>query len=491
MSRLIKVKLSLVDQDHLSANRPGVVDASGQWKRNIETISPLRRTVSLDRRFERGGFTLTLDDSEKVFQTMLKSDTNRLIYGKTATLYAYKEDGITLAETVVASIQDWPRDGDKQSFVCVQEFAGAMSAIPPAQDLVINAIDFPQAPTRALGKPVLFPTGVCYAHFGKIECWKVIKRNVGLGIDAKYLITKSEPAPAADRIISIDTVYEDGVRVLPASRYSLVKGLDGAGVSDGWEYVNYNGDTNRIRINCTAVSNPGTAGANPVVALRGVLTAAGVTLFDDGDGGASDFEDFCTAQTWAMGAAPEGAPQTKDYLETWCQEFNCFWRLDPSGAVHIKYLHWGSISADASLTERHFKAFKETPSMAQFANRLRSKLEYGNATFSSEILTDSVGGDYLPAELPIEKDQAYILAAFGGAVTPYADLLRFYDRVRHTVIGIIDMYQYEVLGLGLLKVADITHPRQLGDTGKYLIMEEIPDWMTETVAITAMRLWGA
>ena len=490
MSRLVKVKLSLVDGDHLIANRK-VDDGSGQWERKIVALTALKRNVSLDRTFERGGFTITVDDTDGAYKAMFANETNRKIYGKTVTLYAYKKDGVTIAETVVATIRAWPRVEPNIVFTCVQEFSGAMDAIPAAQDLVINSTDFPDAPTRALGKPVLFPTGVCYAHFGAITCWKVIKRNVGLGIDAKYLITKSEPAPAADRIISIDTVYEDGVRVLPVSRYSLVKGLDGAGVSDGWEYVNYNGDTNRIRINCTAVSNPGVAGANPVVALRGVLTAAGVTLVDDGEGGTDDFETFCTAQTWAMGGVPDGQPSTKDYLETWCQNFNCFWRLDAAGAVHIKHFDWAAITADGTLTEQHFMEFAEVPDMGEYANRSRSKFDYGNAAWNSEVVTDSTDGDYLPADIPMERPEEYLLAAFGGATNPIVEKLRFYDRVKQIASGIVDMDQYETIGLELLKVANVTHSRQQGGTGKYLIISETPDWINGNVGIEMLRLWGA
>jgi hypothetical protein len=482
MSRLVKVKLALVDKDHLIANQY-VSDASGQWERKLESISALRRTVTLDRTFERGGFSLVVDDQDYAYQTMFKSDTNRKIYGKAVTVYAYKKDGATLADTITATIRGWRRNGATVVFDCVQEFAGAMDAIPQAQDLVINTTDFPDASGRALGKPVLFPTGVCYGHWGKIECWKVIKRNIGLGIDAKYLITKSDPAGAA-RITTIDTVYETGVRILPASRYSLVRDVN------GWEYVNYNGGDNRIRINCTAVSNPGTAGANPVVALRAVLTAAGVTLVDDGAGGATDFQDYCTAQTWAMGGNPEGVITTKDYLESWCREFNCFWRVDSAGAVHIKHFDWAAITADAILTEQHFAEFNEVADMSEFANRFRSKSEYGNATWNTETITNSTTGDYLPATLPMEQSEEYLLAAFGGATTPIAEKLRFQDRVKQVSSAIIDLEQYEISGLELLKVATATHSRQIGDAGKYLVMDETIDWINETVSVELFRLWG-
>jgi hypothetical protein len=479
--RLVKVKLALVDADRLIAT-DYVSDASGQWERKLISLSSIQRNVTLDRTFERGGATLVMDDSDLSLKAMFADDTNRRIYGKPVTIYAYQPDGAALAETVTMTIRGWRRDGETVVFDLVQEFAGAAMAIPETSALVIDSTTFPDAAPRGIGQPVPMPTGVCYHHHGAIVAYKVVNREVGV-TDRKYLLTWSDPAGDA-RITTIDSVFENDVRILPTSRYTLSRD------ASGWEFVEYNGTEQWVRVNVTAVSNPGTSGANPVVALRGILTDAGVTLVDDGDGGTDDFESYCDTASWAMGGTPEGGATLIDYLETWCQNFDCFWRVDSAGAVHIRHIDWSTVAAVASLTEQHFIGFAESASMDSYANRMRSRWSYGNASWSTETLTGIDGtADYPSTAFVQEADEEYLLGSF-GVTNPCESKLRWLATTRQTVSGVVDLYQWESLCLGLLKVASVTHSEQIGAAGNYLIMSESVDYINGTVAVEMIRLWG-
>jgi hypothetical protein len=485
--RLVKIKLALVDKDHLITNYPYVSDAAGQWGRKLISVSSLKRTVSLDRRFERGGFSFIFNDTDLTLQTMFANDTYRKIYGRIVTMYVMAADGVTVAETVIGSIHGWSRKYSAVEFQCVQEFSGAMDAIPPAIDKIITLATFPNATAGAVGQPVLFPAGVCVNQWGWLNPIWQVKLN-GVGVVRSYLLTWSDPLGPA-RIVSLGDVWEiygdhAGVLLTPAD-YSLTR--DAA----GWEYIEFaNGWTGQLRANVTARSDPAQTGYNPVVALRAVLTNAGVTLVDDGAGGTDDFKTFCTTNTWAMGGGGDSSVKTIDYLETWCQNFNCFWRMDAAGAVHIKHFNWAAITADATMTAAHFLAFEEASDMSIFANRSRSKFGYGNAQWSSETVTDSTAGDYLPAAFVKERTEEYLFGAFGGATNPLVEKLKFYDRVRHIVKCSITLSHYGTFALGLLKVIDATHYNQQGAGGKYLVMEEEMDYINETVNLVLYKLWG-
>lgn len=489
--RLVKARLALIDADHLYSTAT-VVGATEQWEGKIVSLSPITRKATLDRTFERGGCTLVIADSDGALQAMMADDTSRRIYGRTVTLYCYQRDGVTLADTVTMTINGWSRvvvtvdnkETEAVSFDLVQEFAGAAFAIPEEQALTITAATFPEAAGRAIGQPVPMPTGVCYATHGKVRAWKVVNRNVGAGIDRKYLLTWSDPT-GDPRVTSIDTVLENDVRVTPASNYALTRD------ANGWEYCEYNGTEQYIAVNLTAVSAPGQTGANPVAALRAILLGAGVTLVDDGDGGTSDFEDFCDANTWTIGGVPEGGCTLVDYLETWCQNFDCFWRVDSAGAVHIYHLDWATVTAVASLNEHHLLACSESADMSGYANRMRSKWDYGNAAWNAETLTgvDAVA-DYPSTVFVKEASEEYLLGAFGGVTNPVESKLRWLATVRQTVAGLVDLYQWEQLGASLLKAVNVSHYRQIGGAGVYLILSESTDYIGGTVQFEAVRLWG-
>ena len=481
--RLVKAKLALVDGDHLVAT-DYVADASGQWERKIVSLSPITRKATLDRTFERGGCTLVIADSDGALQAMMADDTNRRIYGCTVTLYCYQQDGVTLADTVTMTINGWGRGEETMLFDLVQEFSAAAFAIPEEQALTITAATFPEATGRAIGQPVPMPTGVCYATHGKVRAWKVINRNVGAGIDRKYLLTWSDPS-GDPRVTSIDTVLENDVRVTPASHYALARD------ANGWEYCEYNGTAQYVMVNLTAVSAPGQTGANPVAALRTILLGAGVTLVDDGDGGTSDFENYCDTNTWTIGGVPEGGCTLVDYIETWCQNFDCFWRVDSAGAVHIYHFDWATVAPVASLNEHHLLACSESADMSQYANRMRSKWDYDNAAWNTETVTgvDSVA-DYPSTSFVKESSEEYLLGAFGGITNPVESKLRWLATVRQPVVGLVDLYQWEQLGAGLLKAVNVSHYRLIGGSGVYFVLSESVDYIGGTVQFEAVRLWG-
>jgi hypothetical protein len=68
--------------------------------------------------------------------------------------------------------------------------------------------------------------------------------------------------------------------------------------------------------------------------------------------------------------------------------------------------------------------------------------------------------------------------------------LRWLATVRQTLTGQVDLYQWEQLGIGLLDAVNISHYRQIGGAGVYLILSESIDYVGGTVQFEAIRLWG-
>ena len=482
MSRLVKVKLELVDKDHLIANRI-VADVSGQWERKLLSMSPISRSCTLDRSFERGGFTLLLDDTDGDFQEMMADEDNRKIKDKTVTIYAYGQDDGTLKETITATIQNWSRPNDGQFQIeCVQEFGGKMKSLP--SDKVISATDWPNAPAYSLGYKIRYPSGVCHHGAGSIHCRRVDNRP-----NAKYLITWSDPGDDA-RILTVEQVFAGVPRLLIANlaHYTLVKD------ANGWEYITLDDaykDYAYCTLNLTARASQVSAG-NPVDYLREQLANAGVTLVDDGAGGTDDMEAFCDTNLWGMRGALD-TETVREFLEIWCWNFDCFWRIDALGQVHIKHIDWSSITADATMNLHHFEEFKEEANNDEFANRIRAKYnyDYGNHKWDNESVTNSTGGDILPATNPVERTEEYAIGVYSGAVTPMQSQIKYYDHPLQTITATVSLYTYETLGLELLAIVDATHYKQIGGSGKYLVLHETVDYFNATVEIRAIRLWGA
>ncbi len=482
MGRLVKVKLALPDGDHLLATEY-VADASGQWERKLISISPIDRSCTLDRSFERGGFSVLLDDTDDAYKDMMSDETNRKIKDKVVTVYVYSQDNSTLKETITATIYNWSRPKYGQFLIeCVQEFAGKMIALP--SDKVISATDWPNAPAYSLGYKIRYPSGVCHHGAGSIHCRRVDNRP-----NAKYLITWSDPGGNA-RILTIEQVFAGVPRLLitDSGDYSLVRD------ANGWEYITLDSaykDYAYCTLNLTAQASQASAG-NPVDCLREQLDNAGVTLVDDGDGGTDDMEAFCDTNSWGIRGALE-TETVRELLEIWCWNFDCFWRIDATGQVHIKHIDWSSITADATLTERHFDSFSERASNDDFANRIRAKYnyDYGNHKWDSESVTDSTDGDILPAVTPVEVSKEYAVGLFSGAITPMQSQIKYIDHPIQIMTGRIPLYTYETLDIELLSIIDVTHSLQIGASGKYMVLREIKDYFSSTVEIQAVRLWGA
>jgi len=475
LSRLVKVKLALVDGDHYIAT-DYVNDGTHQWERKLLGITENLRAIGLDRTFERCSIKITIDDTNSAYQTMMANDTNRKIANKVVTIYVYKEDRTTLQETIVATIVSWDRDGGKFIVNCEQNFAGKLPQTPNPGILKINATDWPNAPRISLGKKVVYPAGVIYAKRGGMVCWRIDKKPA-----AKFLITWSDPGFAA-RVQSIQAVFH-GPKVA-VSKYTLVRD------ANGWEYISYpTGRKNLIRVNLTANASLFSAG-NPVDSLREGLATLGITLVDTGD----VFKTFCTDNGWSIVGAPTDFATVMEYIEFWCQNFDCFWFINPAGEIVIKHLDWSAITSVASLTDRHFESFKETSTMQGFANRIRASLEYNYAKseWGTEEIVDSTAGDYLPSGVPVEINEEYAIGSFSGAVKPMASKLKYIDHPIQTVVARIKENLYEQLGLSVVDVVTMTHStEQIGGSGKYLILRESKDTVSGDMVITAHRLWGA
>lgn len=475
MSRLVKVKLALVDKDYLLATST-VADASGQWEGRILELTENLRAIGLDRTFERGGIKITIDDSGGELQTMMADDTNRKIANRVATICIYKEDGVTIQETIVASIVSWDRDGKNFVVNCEQNFAGKLPQTPAAGKLKIDATTWPNAARVSLGKEVVYPMGTLFWKRGAMVCWRIDKKPA-----AKFLITWSDPAFAA-RVQSIQAVFQNGAK-LRSTAYSLVRDVN------GWEYILFAaGRANLIRVNLTANASLFSAG-NPVDSLKEGLATLGITLNDAGD----VFKDFCTTSGWSIIGAPTDFQTVLEYVEFWCQNFDGFYRIEPNGSITIKHIDWTAVTSAATLSDQHFEEFKETATMQGFYNRIKASLEYNYAKneWGTIEIVDSTAGDYLPATIPIELPEEYAIANFSGAVKPMASKLKYIDHPLQTVVGRIKQNLYEQLALNVIDVVTITHDRQIGGSGKYLILRETKDVISGDIIITAHRLWGA
>lgn len=487
MSRLIKAEISLSATVTLLVANRYVSDASGQWERKLVHVSPLRRSVSLEKRYERSGITLTVDDVDGEIRLLM--DLAHMLFGRAVTLYVYKPNGVTLSDTITLTIRAWRRENDNIVFECAQEPIG-IEAPPVDEERFINLTDFPEAAPEAVGQPVLYPAGVCYAKWGWQMAYKVINQNVGAGTNRKYLLTWSDPA-GDPRILSIQSVISNGSTV-PSGDYSFTRD------ANGWEYLEWNNSKGRIRcrVNLTAAVVPGTAGGNPVVALLDVLTRAGMTLVDDDDLEAS----FDTSGIEAIRTLTQ-LYSTSEYLEVWGRSFNIFWRLDSVGAVHIKRFDWGGgmWDQDANIPERSWIDFHEKADMDVFANRIRARYGFANGEWQYTALHINTLALYGASDIPVttfpkERLEDYELADYDtmGGDDPYARL-RFFERVRYTASGSIPLGIYESLGLGLLKTAYTDHYNQIRKSNIsingwiYIIMEENIDWMNETVSLT---LWN-
>lgn len=475
MTRLVKVKLALPSGDYYLATAH-VDDGSDQWERRILGLTGNLRACGLDRTFERGGFTLTIDDTDEKFKALMENDTNRKIANCTATVYVYKQDGATLQETIVATITSWDREDGKFTVKFEQCFSGKLPQTPAAGELKINSTDWPNAPKKSLGKEVVYPMGVISQRKGGLYCWKLDIKPA-----AKFLLTWSDPAYAA-RVQSIESVFQNGAKV-NASKYSLTRDVN------GWEYISFNnGTAPKVRANITANASLFSAG-NPVDSLKEGLAAVGVTLVDAADA----FHDWCDTNSWTVIGAPTEMGTVMEYIELWCQNFDGWWWIDASGQVNIKHIDWTAISAVASLGDRHFLALRETATMDGFANRIKASLDYdyGKNEWGTVEEVDSTAGDYLPATIPVEKEMQYAIADFAGAVKPMASQLKYIDHPIQQVIGSITQDHYEQLGLSVMSIVTIDHYKQIGGSGKYLILREEKDFVNGTVEITAHRLWGA
>ncbi len=478
MNRLVKVKLALVDKDHLLATRT-VTDASGQWVGKITALTENLRAIGLDRRFERGGIKITISDSasDGVFKTLMSDPTNQLIANKVATIYIYKPNDIDLQETIVAGIVSWDRDQDNFVINCEQTFAGKLPQTPPAGTLKIDAATWPRAPKKSLGQEVTYPMGVIAARRGGMICYQVDRLPV-----SKYLITWSDPAFAA-RVVSLQYVFQAGAK-LKSSQYSLVRD------ANGWEYISYpRCMALLLKANLTANASLFSAG-NPVDSLREGLTALAITLNDAGN----VFKTFCTTNGWSIVGAPIDFKTVLEYIEFWCANFDCFYRIDPDESITIKHLDWASITSVATLTDQHFEEFKETAKMQGFANRIKASLEYNYAKneWGTTEIVDSTAVGYTPATFgPVEIPEEYAIASFSGAVKPMASKLKYIDHPLTTAVGKIKQDLYEQLALNVIDVVTISHENQIGGSGKYLILRESKDVVSGDIIVTAHRLWGA
>jgi hypothetical protein len=475
MSRLVKVKLALVDKDHLIANQY-VSDASGQWERKLESLSENIRAIGLDRTFERGGVEIAIDDTDEIYQSMMAHDTNRKIANKAVTIYIYKPDGVTIQKTLVTGIVSWNRIDGKFIVKCEQNFAGKLPQTPPAGELKIDVTDWPSSPKISRGKVVAYPAGVIYAKKGGMVCWRVANAPA-----AKFLITWSDPDFAA-RVQSVQAVFQGGVK-MRTTAYSLVR--DAA----GWEYLSIpKGRMSLVRANLTANASLFSAG-NPVDSLNEGLAALGITLVDAGD----SVKTWCTANGWSIIGAPTDFATVLEYVEFWCHNFDCFWWINPAGDINIKHIDWTAVTSEATLGDQHFEEFSEMATMDGFANRIVASLDYnyGISEWGTVLVVDSTAGDYLPATIPIEKIEEYAIGSFSGAVKPMANKLKYIDHPLQTVTGRIKQNLYEQLGLSVCSVITIDHYMQIGGSGKYLILREVEDTISGDIIITAHRLWGA
>lgn len=484
MSRLMRVKLEFENKTFLCAT-DYLSDASGQWERRLENVGPIKRTATVDRELTVSPVEIKIDDVDRVIQDHLKIYPKQ--WHRPVTLYVYTRDGTALAATWSLIMENWRRDEGYYIFSCLQNLGGKLDTIISGWDLAINAADFPDAAPRAISQPVPFPAGVCASPHGKVQCWKVA--NQAAGANRKYLLTWSDPTGSA-RITTIDKVVAGG-RVIPAAKYSLSRD------ANGWEYCELNHKASNIRVNVTARGDTAYTGANPVVALRGVLAGESVTLVDDGhldgDAGEVTFEAYCTTNDWAMAGSMPGQVKLRDYIVTWCKSFNCFWHIDAAGQVHIKHFDFSLALKGAYLgqfvnfimTESQFDAFgPEAMSMANFANRLRARFNFNGDRWNSEVLHDTTTGDYSVASYGAkEKVEEYILASIDPAHVDYEARIKWWACGDQRAKAVVALETWETLAGTILSRALITHSEQISGAQYYLVLDESIDYEREEAAL--------
>jgi hypothetical protein len=483
MSRLMKVKLEFDGATFLCATDTHA-DASGQWERRLESVGPIKRTATVDRELTVSPVEIKIDDADRVMQNHLKVYPKQ--WRRPVTLYVYTREGTALAATWSLTLQDWRREEGHYIFSCLQNLGGKLDSVISGWDLAINIADFPDAAPRGISQPVPFPAGVCASPHGKVQCWKVA--NQAAGVNRKYLLTWSDPAGAA-RITTIDKVVAGG-KVIPAAKYSLSRD------ANGWEYCELNNKVSWIRVNVTARGDTAYTGANPVVALRGVLTGESITLVDDGhlDGDTDPvtFEAYCTANDWAMAGPMPGQVTLRDYIVTWCKSFNCFWHIDAAGQVHIKHFDFslalkGSYYAQFAnfvMVESQFDSFAESMVMTNFANRLRARFNFNGDRWTSEVLHDTTTGDYTVASYGAkEKVDEYILAAMDPAHVDYEARIKWWACGDQRVKANVALETWEANSGSILSRVWITHSEQVSTGQYYLVLDESVDYEREEVGL--------
>lgn len=475
----IDAELVLIDKTHYISSEYRD-DGSAQWERKLKALSPVSMSIGLDRTFQRGGFAITIDDTDETFKTMMENETNRKIANCLVSITIYEPDGETDWRTIEAAIVSWDRGDGEFILNCEQNFSGVLPTMPVAGERRITTTDWPNAPKISRGREVLYPMGDCYARRGAVLAWRIDDRP-----NMKYLLTWSDPA-FSSRVQSIQAVYQGG-HLVRSTLYSLVRDVN------GWEYLLFAGNRARItpfiKVNLKANASLFSAG-NPVDSLREGLTELGITLSDDGDGGVDDFKNFCTAHGWSIVGAPNDLKSVLEYIEMWCYNFNCFWRIDESNIIHIRHIDISTHTPDASLSDRHFLELHEGASMEGFANRILAKIEYDYAASSwgSELVVTATQSDY-PSPT-VEMTEEYAIAKFSNLTgTAAHEKIYYYDRPQQKIVGKMTLDHYRQFNLHLLSIVSIDHSYlQVGASGNYLILREEVDALANEVVIEAFRL---
>ena len=533
MSRLVKVKLSFPDGDHLIANQY-VDDASGQWERKLSAITPIQQSVGLDRSYERGGFTLTIDDTLETFKTIMANDTNRKIRGSTVTVYAYEPGGTVLADTIVATVDDWERKENEFILNCIQEFVGLLGTVPQASTWRYTSVDSGETwggghtvwlnkwthtggagvltivdAVGAGGGPAVVENDCSYYLAGYITIGSGTGVSIYVGDTLAGKVTAT--GAFAYQLVRVTATTATTVRFAPddgcaCSLDSAMPWIEIGGVEMYWKmyklidpdgafsdenYVGGGGGNTMFSPYMSGWSHDSAIAAtsNPVTALAAVLTTSGLTLVDSGD-----FEGWCTTNSWLHnGITVENITALKEYIETWVHSFDAWWKIASDGKIEIKHIDWSSVTASATLTENHFISFREKADSSEFINRINASFNYDpmESKWADELTVDSTAGDYLPAASPVERDDEFLMFAYTvGASHPVTGMIKFLDHPIYTAEATMSLYQFEKLGLSLLTIATVTHYNQIGTSGKYLIVEVAPDYDSEEVYIRMIRLWG-
>ena len=538
--RLIKVKLAFPDGDHLIANQY-VSDASGQWEEKLKSITPVQQEVGLDRSFERGGFTLEISDlpPNEPFKTIMENDTNRKIYGSVVTVYVYDRNGATLVDTIIASVFDWDRSEGIFILKCIQEFVGVLAVVPQASTWAYTSVDSGETwggghvvwinkwshtgspgiltvvdAVGAGGGPAVIEDDCSYY----LQVYVTITSGTGLSIYVGDTLAGKVTVTglASYQLVRVTATVETTVRFVPddgcvcdvesampwitiggvAKYLKMYKLTDPDGAFEDANYVGGGGGSVMITPWMLGWTHNSAVAAlqNPVTALSTILTASGLELVDDGDGGATDFADWCTTNSWQHnGIMVENITTLQEYIETWAHSFDAWWRKSNDGKIHVKHIDWSAVTADATLTEDHFLSFAEKSDPNSFINRINASFNYDplESKWSDELTVDSADGDYLPAAFVKEKDDEYLMFYYTvGLSHPATGMIKYVDHSFYVANASMDLYQFEKLSLDLLKIVTATHYNQIGTTGKYLVIMVAPDYDNEIVYIKMIRLWG-